>query len=51
MAFALKIREFNPGICFICRTNIADAESYCHYECAVAYSEEKQRRIDEANKN
>lgn len=40
---------FTPGICFICK-NMTNGESILHIECALAYAEEKQRRIDKASK-
>ena len=39
-------KPFELGICFICLKPCDKA--YCHYECAVAYSEEKDKRIKEA---
>jgi hypothetical protein len=39
--------RFATGTCFICKKK-CDEEAYCHFECSVAYSEEKNRRIKEA---
>lgn len=36
--------KFEQGICFICMEK-CDKNAYCHYECALAYSEEKGKRI------
>ena len=36
-----KPQPFEKGKCFICN-NPCPLESYCHYECALVYYEEKQ---------
>lgn len=38
---------FIKGTCFICKKP-CDSDSYCHYECAYAIFDEKQKRIHEA---
>ena len=43
----LDIKEFVEGKCFICGKP-CDPESYCHFECALAYANEKEKRIREA---
>lgn len=40
-------RKITEGICFICGKP-CDSNSYCHHECAIAFAEEKDRRIKEA---
>ena len=40
-------RQFTAGVCFLCNTGCAQ-NNFCHYECAIAYSEEKEKRIKEA---
>ena len=38
---------FVIGNCFICNQP-CDANAYCHFKCAEAYSEEKARRVEKA---
>jgi len=44
----LDIKEYIAGECFICKGKVEDPESYLHYECAVAYSDDKEKRRKEA---
>jgi hypothetical protein len=41
-----KQEKFERGNCFICKEKCR-ADCYCHYECAVALAEEKERRSRE----
>ena len=45
---SLDIKRYVPGQCFLCRKPTEDKEAYIHYECAISYSEDKQKRIKEA---
>lgn len=44
----LDIKKFELGKCFICGKECGK-EAYIHNECAIAYSDEKNKRIKEAN--
>lgn len=44
----IDVEKFIKGICFMCK-RACDSQAYIHYECSVAYSEEKAKRIKEAN--
>jgi hypothetical protein len=46
---AIDTKKFEKGKCFICSKE-CDKDAYCHIECSYAYSDEKQKRINEANK-
>jgi len=43
----LNIKMYKEGICFICNKP-CDPEGYVHYECCIAYSDYKEKRIKEA---
>lgn len=45
---ALNVKQFTQGICFICQKPCT-TEAYVHTECAVAYHDEKAKRIKDAN--
>ena len=47
---SLDIKQFVKGECFLCLKKADDSNAYCHYSCCIAYSDEKQKRINEANK-
>ena len=40
-------RKIDTGICFICGEK-CNPDNYCHFKCAIAYSDEKGRRGREA---
>lgn len=42
------LKQFEEGICFACGEKLKE-EYYIHYECAIAYSDEKSKRIKEYN--
>lgn len=44
---ALDTKKFEKGKCFICMQN-CDADAYVHVSCAVAYHDEKAKRIKNA---
>jgi len=44
-----KPSEFVMGTCFICKEPCGQT-AYCHYKCACAYSDDKDKRIQEAKK-
>ena len=46
---ALEINKFIEGTCFICSKNCGSG--YCHNECAIAYADEKAKRLKEKNDN
>lgn len=45
-AYHLEIEKFIQGQCFICKQN-CQADAYAHFECCLAYFEEKNKRIKE----
>lgn len=47
---ALDIKKFIKGQCFVCNGKTDDPNAYLHYACAVAYSDEKEKRTNEATK-
>ena len=44
----VKPEGFKEGVCFICGEP-CKPEHYCHFECALAYSEAKDRKIKKAH--
>lgn len=38
-----KAEELKKGDCFICKTP-CDVSAYCHLDCAIALSDERQKR-------
>lgn len=43
-------KPFELGVCFICGKP-CDKTAYCHYCCALAFSDEKDKRIKEAKED
>jgi hypothetical protein len=48
MIQGLEVKKFEKGICFICGQPCRE-DIYVHLECATAYTDEKQKRIKEAD--
>lgn len=46
MGLTKKLLPFTQGTCFICG-NRCNLNNYVHYECAVAYENEKEKKIKE----
>ena len=47
----LNVKEYVEGKCFICgKTEDMPKDAYCHYVCAVALLNDKEKRIREAQK-
>lgn len=46
----LNVKAYIEGECFLCREKTED-EAYCHYECAIAFGEDKQNRIKKADEH
>ena len=44
MVWAKSELEVKKGKCFVCNLK-CDRDAYVHYECAVAYSDEMNKRI------
>jgi hypothetical protein len=42
-----KPESIKRGTCFICKEE-CPLDAYCHLECAIAYDDEKTKRIKEA---
>jgi hypothetical protein len=42
-----KPEELKTGMCFLCGNECAEGK-YCHFECALAYSEKKSQLLKEA---
>ena len=38
------LQQFKDGFCFICGES---CKSYAHYDCCIAYDDEKEKRIRE----
>lgn len=47
---ALDVKKYVKGECFICGESCSEGK-FAHYECCVAYSDDKDKRIQEAVKN
>lgn len=47
---ALDVKQFIPGECFICLGK-CDPKAYLHYQCGLAYYDEKEKRIKAANED
>lgn len=45
--FLKNLKKFEEGKCFLCNKE-CEKEAYCHYDCALAYSDEKLKRTKEA---
>lgn len=43
--FLENLKRYEPKVCFLCGEK---CEVYCHYSCAMAFSEDKKKRIDDA---
>ena len=46
---SLEVKVYNKGICFLCGKECKD--HYCHYECALAYTDHKSKMLKEINEN
>lgn len=44
----LEIKIYNKGICFICGKE-CEKDHYAHYECCLAYAENKELKLKELN--
>jgi len=42
-------KEFQKGICFLCKTPTDDEYSVVHVKCAIAFTDEKDKRKIAAN--
>jgi len=43
-----KPEEFKVGVCFLCHE---PCERYVHFACALAYYEDKEKRIKQASED
>jgi hypothetical protein len=43
---SLDIKKFTHGKCFLCGE---ECKEYIHSNCAIAYADEKEKRLKEAN--
>lgn len=44
----IRPHQFTPNVCFICGEPCLEG-TYAHSYCAIAYSDEKDRKIKQAN--
>jgi len=45
----LDVKKFIKGECFVCK-KICNTDAYVHWECAICYCDEKEKRLKIANK-
>jgi hypothetical protein len=45
--FLENLEHYEKGNCFVCRKD-CDKDSYCHFECARAFCDDKEKRLKDA---
>ena len=44
------IKAYIKGECYICKTKTDNPDAYCHNSCAIAISDDRMRRVLEAQR-